>query len=91
MKKKADRREPSAASLREIPEIDFKKLRRVGGRGRYSHLATGQMVHAVVIDADLWEHFGSARSINGALRAFVEAQRVIDKERRPSKKARRAA
>jgi hypothetical protein len=88
MKKKVDRRGPSAASLREIPEVDVRKLRRVGPRGRYAHLATGDMVHAVVVDADLWEHFGSAKGINAALRAFVEAQRLIDAERRKTNKGR---
>jgi hypothetical protein len=90
MKKKVDRRGPSAASLREIPEVDVKRLRRVGVRGRYAHLATGAMVHAVIVDADLWEHFGSARSVNAALRAFVEAQRLIDAERKGAHKGRAA-
>lgn len=90
MKKKVDRREPSAASLREIPEVDVSKLRRVGSRGRYAHLATGNMVHAVVVDADLWEHFGSVKAVNAALRAFVEAQHLIDAERKATKKGRAA-
>ena len=90
MKKRVDRREPSAASLRDIPEVDFAKLRRIGRRGRYAHLATGAMVHAVVVEAELWEHFGSAKAVNAALRAFVEAQRLIEAERRPSKKRRAA-
>ena len=90
MKKKADRREPPAASLRAIPEVDFSKLRRVGSRGRYAHLATGSMVHAVVVDADLWEHFGSPKAVNVVLRAFVEAQRSIEAARRGPKKGRAA-
>lgn len=90
MKKKVDRREPTAASLREIPEVDVRRLRRIPGRGRYAHLATGQMVHAVVVDTDLWEHFGSAKSVNAALRAFVEAQRLINAERRGARKGRAA-
>jgi hypothetical protein len=40
------------------------------------------MAHAVVIDVDLWSHFGSAKSVNAALRAFVEAQTIIEMERR---------
>ena len=90
MKKKVDRREPSAASLRAIPEVDFSRMRRVGSRGRYAHLATGSMAQAVVVDSDLWEHFGSPKAINAALRAFVEAQRSIDAERRGQKKGRAA-
>ena len=86
MKKKVDRREPSAASLREIPEVDPTRMRRLPQRGRYAHLATGVMAHAVIVDADLWEHFGSAKSVNAALRAFVEATRLIEADRKGSRK-----
>ena len=47
-------------------------------------------MHAVVVDADLREHFGGARGINAALRAFVEVRRLIDAERRKTKKGRAA-
>lgn len=90
MKKRVDRREPSAASLREIPEVDVARMRRVPKRGRYAHLATGTMTHAVVVDADLWAHFGSTKSVNAALRAFVEAKEAIEAERRGGRRGRAA-
>ncbi|HEX7669458.1 MAG TPA: hypothetical protein VF395_07745, partial [Polyangiaceae bacterium] len=73
MKKVSRTRGPSRASLKEIPEIDFSKMRRLPGRGRYAHSATGRMVHAVTIDPDIWPYFGNAKAINAALRAFVAA------------------
>lgn len=86
MKKVSRTRGPSRASLKEIPEIDFSKMRRLPGRGRYAHLATGRMVHAVTIDPDIWPHFGNAKAINAALRAFVEAAKVIGASRAGSKR-----
>ena len=86
MSKKADRRAPSAASLREVPEVDPTRMRRLPKRGRYAHLATGVMAHAVTVDADLWEHFGSAKAVNAALRAFVEATRLIEAGRKGSRR-----
>ena len=70
MKKANKLDEPSRASLREIPEVDFSKLRR-GRRGKYAHLMTGRSVHAVVIDPVVWSHFGSAEAINAALKLLV--------------------
>lgn len=86
MKKVSKTRGPSRASLKEIPEVDFSKVRRLPGRGRYAHLSTGRMIHAVAIEPDLWPHFGSAKAINAALRAFVEAAKVIDASRSGSKR-----
>ena len=57
-------------SLRAIPEVDFSKLVR-GRRGRYADLLTGDQTHMVVIDRDLWPHFGSAAKVNDALRMLV--------------------
>ena len=90
MKKASKSQNPSRASLREIPPVDFSKMRRLPGRGRYAHLATGRMANAVVIEADLWPHFGNAKAVNAALRAFVEANKVIGASR-PGSKRRPAA
>ena len=88
MKKRTRQRGASAASLRAFPEVDFSKLRR-GRRGKYAHLLAGEAVRAVVIDADLWEHFGSAKAVNEALRLLVD---VAGKVRTPPKsRAHRAA
>lgn len=72
MKKATRCGEPSAKPLRAFPEVDFSRLRR-GRRGTYAHLLTGAAVRAVLIDRDLWDHFGSARAVNAALRTLVGA------------------
>jgi hypothetical protein len=71
MKKVTKRQQPSAESLRAFPEVDFSQLQR-GRRGKYAHLLMGEAVRAVVIDQDLWEHFGSTQAINSALRMLVD-------------------
>lgn len=80
--------EPSEASLREMPELDFDKLKPLG-RGRYAHLATGRMVHVVQIDDDLWAHFGSADKVNEALRALVAVAKIVKRD--PDDNATKAA
>jgi hypothetical protein len=77
MRKASRIEEPTPESLREIPEVDFSKLRR-GRRGKYAHLMTGRSVHAVVIDPALWPHFGSAEAVNAALKMLVEVAAKVD-------------
>lgn len=82
---------PSPESLRALPEVDFSRLRR-GQRGKYAHVMTGEAVRAVVIAADVWEHFGSAKAVNRALRMLVDvASKAKTKGRHPRTKARSAA
>ena len=65
--------EPSAESLEEIPEQDFSRAIRPN---RYANLR-GAFQHAVFVDREVWEHFGSERRILEALRLLVD----IAKER----------
>ena len=60
--------EPSAESLKEIPEQDFSRAIRPN---RYANLR-GAFQHAVFVDRDIWEHFGSEERIREALRLLVE-------------------
>lgn len=76
--------EPSAASLREMPEVrDWSRATRGKFAKRFPRDA-----HAVVIDAEVWAHFGSAAAVNDALRQVVKTE---SKERRPAKKRRTSA
>lgn len=75
MKKKL---EPTAASLREMPEIDFSRVK-VRGRGRYAHLLSGRTKHMILVDDDLWPYFQSAEAVNAALRSIVEVSRHLKK------------
>jgi hypothetical protein len=77
-----DHDEPSEESLRDMPELDFDKLKPLG-RGRHAHLATGKMVHHVTIDPDLWPYFGSAEKVNEALRALVTAAKIVKRDPEP--------
>ena len=62
-------REPSAASLQEMPEVrDWSKAKRGKLTTRFPSDA-----HAVVIDPALWPHFGSSDAVNEALRVIVRA------------------
>jgi hypothetical protein len=91
MKKVRKQREPSRASLRALPEVDLGRLRR-GRRGAYAHLLTGTSVHAVIIEPDIWMHFGDARAINAALRMLVDlAAAAKPKKGRPRGRVPRAA
>jgi hypothetical protein len=91
MKKASEQRGPSRASLRALPELDLARLRR-GRRGAYAHLLSGDSVHAVIIDPDIWEHFRDARAINAALRMLVDlAKTAKPKKGRMRGRARPAA
>jgi hypothetical protein len=60
--------EPSEESLAEIPEQDFSRAIRPN---RYANLR-GAFEHAVFVDRDIWEHFGSQERILEALRLLVD-------------------
>ncbi len=59
--------EPSAESLAEIPETDFSEAVRPN---RYANLR-GEFEHAVFLDRELWEHFGSEERVCEVLRLLV--------------------
>ena len=59
--------EPTEESLAEIPERDFSGAIRPN---RYANLR-GAFRHAVFVDRDVWEHFGSEERILEALRLLV--------------------
>jgi len=69
----ASDRQPSPASLQEIPEVDFS-----GGvqPHRYAQLRPGY-AYAVFLEPELWQHFGSAEAVKAALRALVDASRHV--------------
>lgn len=60
--------EPSEESLQEIPERDFSRAIRPN---RYANLR-GAFEHAVFVDREIWEHFGSAERILETLRLLVD-------------------
>jgi hypothetical protein len=60
--------EPSKESLREIPELDFSRGIRPN---RYANLRGG-FRHAVFVDREFWEHFGSEERILEARRLLVD-------------------
>lgn len=60
--------EPSEESLADIPEQDFSRAIRPN---RYANLR-GAFRHAVFVDREIWEHFGSADRILEALRLLVD-------------------
>jgi len=60
--------EPSEESLREIPEQDFSRAIRPN---RYANLR-GAFQHAVFVDREIWEHFGSGERILEVLRLLVD-------------------
>ena len=63
--------EPSPESLEEIPEVDFGRAIRPN---RYANLR-GAFQHAVYLDRELWEYFGSAEKVVEALRMLVDLAR----------------
>lgn len=63
--------EPSAESLEEIPEQDFSRAIRPN---RYANLR-GTFQHAVFVDREIWEHFGSPERIVEVLRLLVDIAR----------------
>ena len=68
MSEDANRAEPSEESLREIPEQDSSRGIRPN---RYANLR-GDFRHAVFVDREIWEHFGSSERILETLRLLVE-------------------
>lgn len=60
--------EPSDESLQELPEQDFSRAIRPN---RYANLR-GAFQHAVFVERDVWEHFGSEERIREALRLLVD-------------------
>jgi hypothetical protein len=60
--------EPSDESLAEMPEQDFSRAIRPN---RYANLR-GAFQHAVFVERDVWEHFGSAERILETLRLLVD-------------------
>lgn len=64
MKRAATKRDPSGASLREIPEVDFSNGIHPH---RYAKLRTGYK-YTVSLEPDLWERFGSAEEVQAAQR-----------------------
>jgi hypothetical protein len=65
--------EPTQQSLEEMPEIDADRFRRRPGRGHHGDRNANQIV---VIDDDLWAHFGSAKAVNDALRQVVASRKA---------------
>ncbi len=63
--------EPSAESLAEIPEQDFSRGIRPN---RYANLR-GDFQHAVFLDREVWDHFGSEERVVEALRLLVDIAR----------------
>jgi hypothetical protein len=74
--------EPSKRSLREIPEVDFARTKRLA-RGKYAEKARRSFAVAI-LDAELFARFGSSEAIRAALRALVEAADTV-KRRLPAK------
>lgn len=60
--------EPSQESLDAIPETDFSHAIRPN---RYAALR-GEFRHAVFLDEELWNHFGSEQRVLEALRLLVD-------------------
>ncbi len=69
MKKVNEQSEPTPAALAEMPEINEQRFRRRPGRGHHASRSAGEIV---IIDPDLWSHFGSAEAVNDALRRVVD-------------------
>jgi hypothetical protein len=67
--------EPTKRSLREIPEVDFSKAKRLP-RGKYAAKARRSFAVALV-EPDLFARFGSSDAVNVALRAVVEAADAV--------------
>jgi hypothetical protein len=63
-----DQNEPSEASLKEMPEVDFARAVRPN---RLAALR-GEFKQAVFLDRELWEHFGSEEKVLEALRLLVD-------------------
>jgi hypothetical protein len=64
MKEDENPTEPSKESLAEIPEQDSSRADRPDPRGAFQH--------AVFVDREVWEHFGSEERILEVLRLLVD-------------------
>ena len=71
-KKATESGEPSAESLDEMPELFEPRFRRRAGRGHHAERSLGNIV---LVDEDIWAHFGSAQAVNDALRRIVQGSR----------------
>jgi hypothetical protein len=60
--------DPSPDELADLPEQDFSTAIRPN---RYANLR-GDFKHAVFLEKDLWEHFGSEERVIEALRLLVD-------------------
>jgi hypothetical protein len=67
--------EPTKRSLREIPEVDFTKAKRLP-RGKYAAKARRSFAVALV-EPEVFARFGSSEAVNAALRAVVEAADAV--------------
>ena len=83
--------EPTKRSLREIPEVDFSKAKRLP-RGKYAEKARRSFAVAIV-EPELFARFGSSDAVNAALRAVVEAANTVKypAKKRPSRGSKRTA
>jgi hypothetical protein len=84
--------EPTKRSLREIPEVDFSKAKRLP-RGKYAGKARRSFVVAI-IEPELFARFGSSEAVNAALRVVVEAAEAVRysaKVKGASRRSRRTA
>jgi hypothetical protein len=59
--------EPSESSLAEMPEVDFSRAIRPNKLAALR----GDFKHAVFLDKELWQHFGSDERVLEALRLLV--------------------
>jgi hypothetical protein len=84
--------EPTKRSLREIPEVDFSKAKRLP-RGKHAEKARRSFAVAIV-EPELFARFGSSDAVNAALRAVVEAADAVKypaKAKRSSRGSKRTA
>lgn len=59
--------DPSDESLAEMPEVDFSRAIRPNKLAALR----GEFKHAVFLDKELWQHFGSEERVLDALRLLV--------------------
>jgi hypothetical protein len=64
--------EPSAESLAEIPELDFRALRRIPNP--YAHCT---FVNVRVLDSDVEAAFPDSEAVNQALRVLMALREVV--------------
>ena len=70
-------RQPSAASLREMPEVDFSHAIQPH---RYARLQTGYK-NQVFVEPEVFDFFGSAEAVNEALKLLVRAAGLSKRKR----------